>query len=118
MAGVSSVRHSHVTQASCDKVLRREAIMLDAPAARCVTVLSKRDHEANPMSPRHINPVQWQQSIGYARQACARLFRDGSTPVDAMAAFGLTGAEPTSDWSIAVERIAHALCAPALRKAA
>ena len=26
------------------------------------------------MSPRYINPVQWQQSIGYARQVCARLF--------------------------------------------
>ena len=34
------------------------------------------------MSPRYINPVQWQQSIGYARQACARLFRDGGTPAD------------------------------------
>ena len=70
------------------------------------------------MSPRYINPVQWQQSIGYARQACARLFRDGGTPADALSAFGLPGAEPTLDWSTAVERIAHALCAPALRKAA
>jgi hypothetical protein len=70
------------------------------------------------MSPRYINPVQWQQSLGYARQACARLFRDGSTPADALAAFGLPRAETTLDWSTAVERIAHALCAPALRKAA
>jgi hypothetical protein len=70
------------------------------------------------MSPRYINPVQWQQSIGYARQACARLFRDGGTPADALQAFGLTGAEPTMDWSTAVERIAHALCAPVLRRAA
>jgi hypothetical protein len=70
------------------------------------------------MSPRYINPVQWQQSIGYARQACARLFRDGGTSADALAAFGVIGAEPTSDWSTAVERIAHALCAPALRRAA
>ena len=64
------------------------------------------------MSPRYINPVQWQQSIGYARQACARLFRDGSTPADALAAFGLPRADLTLDWSTAVERIAHALCAP------
>ena len=70
------------------------------------------------MSPRYINPVQWQQSIGYARQVCARLFRDGGTPADALAAFNVTGTEPTSDWSTAVERIAHTLCAPPLRKAA
>lgn len=29
---------------------------------------------------QHINPVQWHQAVGYARQACARFFRDGSTP--------------------------------------
>jgi hypothetical protein len=102
--------------------LRREAISLDAPATRRVKVsavlCNDRDHEANPMSPRYINPVQWQQSIGYARQACARLFRDGGTPTDALAAFGVTGTAPTADWSTAVERIAHALCAPVLRKAA
>ena len=69
------------------------------------------------MSPRYINPVQWQQSIGYARQACARLFRDGGTPADALAAFNVSG-EATADWSTAVERIAQTLCAPALRKAA
>jgi hypothetical protein len=70
------------------------------------------------MSPRHINPVQWQQSIGYARQACARFFRDGGTPADALAAFGVNAREHTADWSTAVERIAQTLCAPALRKAA
>ena len=35
------------------------------------------------MSPRHINSVQWQQAIGYARQVCARMFRDGGTPAEA-----------------------------------
>ena len=70
------------------------------------------------MSPRHINPMQWQQAMGYARQACARIFRDGGTPAEAVLAFGLTPANPATDWSIAVDRIAQSLCAPALRKAA
>ena len=70
------------------------------------------------MFPRHINPLQWQQSIGIARQACARFFRDGGSPADALAAFGVSGSGPATGWSIAVERIALTLCAPALRKAA
>ena len=45
------------------------------------------------MSPSYINPVQWQQSVGYARQACARIFRDGGNPADAVRAFGLAQAE-------------------------
>ena len=70
------------------------------------------------MSPSYINPVQWQQAMGYARQACARIFRDGGTPAQAVHAFGLGTADPPPDWSIAVDRIAQSLCAPALRKAA
>ena len=69
------------------------------------------------MSPHHINSVQWQQAMGYARQACARIFRDGGSPTEACRAFGLNG-ESAADWSIAVDRIALALCAPPLRKAA
>jgi hypothetical protein len=69
------------------------------------------------MFPRHINSVQWQQAMGYARQACARIFRDGGSAADACRAFGLT-AEPAADWAIAVDRIAQALCAPAVRQAA
>ena len=70
------------------------------------------------MSPRHINPVQWQQAMGYARQACARIFRDGGTPADAARAFGLAKDQATADWSIAVPRIAQSLCVSSLRKAA
>ncbi|MGE3067276.1 MAG: hypothetical protein AB7K67_16965 [Hyphomicrobiaceae bacterium] len=66
----------------------------------------------------HINPLQWHQSIGYARQICARIFRDGGRPEDALSAFGLgDGAAPT-DWSAAVDRIAQSLCAAPERKAA
>jgi hypothetical protein len=62
---------------------------------------------------RHINSVQWEQAIGYARQACARIFRDGGSPRAALGAFGLGAAETgneTGDWSAAVDRIALALC--------
>jgi hypothetical protein len=68
------------------------------------------------MFPRHINPLQWSQAIGYACQACARIFCDGGSPADAVHAFGMS--ETTSEWSIAVGRIAQALCASPLRKAA
>lgn len=68
-------------------------------------------------APAHINPLQWHQSVGYARQACARVFRDGGRPADAVAAFGLEGA-PGDDWSRAVERIAEALASAPLKRAA
>ncbi len=67
--------------------------------------------------PDHINPVQWHQAVGYARQACARIFRDGGTPRDAATAFGLSSRN-ASDWSKTVELIAEALCAQPLQKAA
>jgi len=68
--------------------------------------------------PRHHNPVQWCQAMDYARQACARIFRDGGKPADALAAFGLMCHESTVDWSVVVDRIAELLCAPKLSKAA
>ncbi len=69
-----------------------------------------------PSKPQHINPVHWQQSIAVARQACARVFRDGGTPADAARAFGI--ATQSDDWSKVVEAVAEALCARPLRKAA
>lgn len=67
--------------------------------------------------PYHINPFQWHQAMGYARQACARIFRDGGEPQDALTAFGLKAAT-TADWAGAVELIARMLCARPLRRAA
>jgi hypothetical protein len=66
---------------------------------------------------RHITSVQWEQAMGYARQTCAGIFRDGGTPRAALKAFGLTVTEP-ADWSTAVDRIALALCTWQQRKAA
>ncbi len=65
------------------------------------------------MTPSHPNPAQWQQALGYSRQACARVFRDGGSPEDALDAFGLSSLneDGNQDWSRAVEHIADALCA-------
>ena len=71
------------------------------------------------MIPGHINPLQWHQALGVARQSCARFFRDGGVPADAMLAFGLTPAEAgLTDWSKAVEAIAGVLCAAPEKRAA
>lgn len=69
----------------------------------------------------HINPMQWHQAVGIARQSCARIFRDGGTPGDAVHAFGVTEVEADLDWVKAVEHIAGKLCAQVpqqLRRAA
>lgn len=71
------------------------------------------------MTPNHINSVQWTQAVGYSRQACARVFRDGGSPADALSAFGLeTGDTLPGDWSRAVDLIATSLCKRPLALAA
>jgi hypothetical protein len=69
----------------------------------------------------HLNPVQWNQAQGLSRQSCARIFRDGGSPADALAAFGLgSSGGDLSDWSKVVDMIAQHLCSipNAMRKAA
>jgi hypothetical protein len=71
------------------------------------------------MSFNHINPLQWHQAIGVARASCARFFRDGGAPADALRAFGLAADHSAAqDWSRTVEAIAEALCAAPLKRAA
>jgi hypothetical protein len=69
------------------------------------------------MCPRHISSVQWEQAIGCARAACARIFRDGGTPAAALGAFGLRATDDAC-WAKVVDRIAQALCTSLHRKAA
>ncbi len=64
-------------------------------------------------------PAQWQQNVGLARQACARVFRDGGTPAEALRVFGLVDTDAPRDWAVVVDRIAASLGAQgAGRKAA
>ena len=60
--------------------------------------------------PSVISPVQWDQAIGLARQSCARIFRDGGSPADALAAFCLATSESVPSWNRAVEAIAQNFC--------
>lgn len=71
------------------------------------------------MIPEHINPMQWHQAVGVARQSCARFFRDGGTATDAMRAFGAEASTANAaDWGKAVESIARVLCAKPEKRAA
>jgi hypothetical protein len=68
--------------------------------------------------PANVNPMQWNEAVAQARQVCARVFRSGGAPSDALTSFGLTAASaPTSDWSRTVDLIAQSLCRT-IRKAA
>jgi hypothetical protein len=74
-----------------------------------------------PSVPNHLNPIQWHQALAVSRQTCARVFRDGGTPVQALASFGLSGGLAGSDeinWDKAVDMIAEELCAHPVAKAA
>jgi hypothetical protein len=63
--------------------------------------------------------MQWHQAVGYARQSCARIFRDGGNPMDAMRAFDVCDDErAANDWGKAVEVIAEVLCAQTVKRAA
>ena len=71
------------------------------------------------MTPHHITAVQWEHALSVARQACARIFRDGGAPSDALDAFGLGhDDDDRRDWSRAVELIAETICAQPSRRAA
>jgi hypothetical protein len=71
------------------------------------------------MTPQHIQSPQWTNATAIARQACARIFRDGGKPGDALAQFGLPiAANEATDWSRAVDRIAQSLCSQRERRAA
>lgn len=73
-----------------------------------------------PGAPEHVSPAQWQQALGYSRQSCARVFRDGGTPADAIAAFGMISTDLGGeiDWERAVDAIAGVLCTQPVQRAA
>ena len=60
--------------------------------------------------PAEQDPAAWHQAVGIARQACARIFRDGGTAADAVLAFGIAGSHSAGiDWGRAVRLIADSL---------
>lgn len=76
-------------------------------------------HPMSQLTPDHINPIQWHQAQSVSRQTCARVFRDGGAPLDALAAFGLKAeAGGEVSWEKAVDLIAAELCAHPMAKAA
>jgi hypothetical protein len=64
------------------------------------------------LEPRNVHPRQWRQAIDVARETCARFFRDGRAPADAVRAHGLAPSD-AAGWAHAVNLIAELHCAPA-----
>lgn len=62
------------------------------------------------MTMQNVKSAEWDHATGVARQVCARVFRDGGAPSDALEAFGLAHEDLHGNWREAVDRIAQALC--------
>ncbi|HVZ05596.1 hypothetical protein [Hyphomicrobium sp.] len=67
--------------------------------------------------PDYLSPIQWHQAVAVSRQECARIFRDGGAPQDALAAFGLSG-NGSENWERVVDQIASEICAHPMKRAA
>ncbi len=53
--------------------------------------------------------AQWHHATAVARQICARVFRDGGAPADALETFGLAHIDIASNWRDAIDAIAFEL---------
>jgi hypothetical protein len=70
-------------------------------------------------SPAHSNSMQWHHAQSIARQTCARVFRDGGQPADALLEFDLKSSDGSKiGWARAVELITESLCQLPLKIAA
>ena len=70
-----------------------------------------------PSVPDHLNPMQWHQAVAVSRERCALIFRDGGSPKDALAAFGLRSDED-ANWERVVDLLAVEICAHPVKRAA
>ncbi len=70
-----------------------------------------------PSIPDHLSPMQWHQAVAVSRQECARIFRDGGTPQDALVAYGLK-ADVAANWERVVDQIAGEICMHPIMRAA
>lgn len=67
-----------------------------------------------PVGMGHIDPAEWAMAVEQARHVCARLFRDGATPADALVAMGVSPVSGNeNDWATTVDKIARLVCASA-----
>lgn len=61
--------------------------------------------------PANINPVQWSQAVGLARQAAARVYRNGGSAREAALSMGVRiEADAEVTWDRAVEMMAERVC--------
>ena len=60
--------------------------------------------------PANINPVQWSQSVGLARQAAARVYREGGSAREAAESFGVKVGKGDVSWDRAIEMMAERVC--------
>ena len=61
--------------------------------------------------PANINPVQWSQAVGLARQAAARVYRHGGSAREAAESFGVKTVKGADmSWDRAVEAMAERVC--------
>lgn len=70
-----------------------------------------------PSVPDYLSPIQWHQAVAVSREQCARIFRDGGAPSDALIAFGLK-AEHDANWERVLDLLAAELCAHPIKRAA
>lgn len=64
------------------------------------------------MTMQYQNSFEWDHAQSVARQVCARVFRDGGTPSEALEAFGIAHDDVHGSWREAVDCIAASLCQP------
>jgi hypothetical protein len=70
-------------------------------------------------APAHSNSMQWHHAQSIARQTCARVFRDGGQPADALQEFDLKSSDVDKlGWGRTVELITESLCQLPLKIAA
>jgi hypothetical protein len=105
-------------------VLRHDAEALEMPATPFLSNATMRSamirqlFPAQP-APAHVNSLQWHHAQSIARQTCARVFRDGGQPADALQVFDIKLSETRRlGWARAVELITELHCQMPLQQAA
>jgi hypothetical protein len=95
-------------------VLRHDAEALEMPATHVKPtdeVAMVRELFPTVPSPAHIDALQWHHAQLRARLSCARVFREGGHPADALLQFDVKLDDTRRlGWARAVEAITETLC--------